>query len=173
MTAEFQLWLRHLSQPEYIHVLLNPIPIYGTLLGALALIAGLLFRSRPAQVLALGLIAFSCLAALPTAKYGHAGYDRVFEMSYRDAQAWLDLHEERAEALMIVFYAAAALAGAAIVIPLKARKTQVWLTGMALAGALAAHLAAVAIAHAGGQVRHSEFRDGPPPTPVKHEEHHH
>ena len=38
--------------PEYVHVLLNPLPVYGLAIGVLALCAGLLARSRQLQLLA-------------------------------------------------------------------------------------------------------------------------
>ena len=38
--------------PEYVHVLLNPLPVYGLGMGVLALCAGLLARSRQVQLLA-------------------------------------------------------------------------------------------------------------------------
>ena len=42
-----------LKKPEYIHVVLNHLPIYGTILGALALAISLILRSRAAQITAL------------------------------------------------------------------------------------------------------------------------
>jgi hypothetical protein len=42
-----------LKKPEYIHVVLNHLPIYGTMLGALALAISLILRSRTAQITAL------------------------------------------------------------------------------------------------------------------------
>jgi hypothetical protein len=42
-----------LQKPEYIHVVLNHLPIYGTILRALALAISLILRSRAAQITAL------------------------------------------------------------------------------------------------------------------------
>jgi hypothetical protein len=42
-----------LQKPEYIHVLLNHVPIYDTILGALALAISLVLRSRADQITAL------------------------------------------------------------------------------------------------------------------------
>ena len=36
--------LRDLQQPEYVHVLLNPLPVYGLLIGLIGLVLGLIFR---------------------------------------------------------------------------------------------------------------------------------
>jgi hypothetical protein len=44
--------LELLKKPEYIHVVLNHLPIYGTILGALALAISLILQSRAAQITA-------------------------------------------------------------------------------------------------------------------------
>jgi hypothetical protein len=49
----------HLSNPEYLHVLLNPLPIYGLAVGVLGLVVALISRSRAARVTAL-VIVFVC-----------------------------------------------------------------------------------------------------------------
>ena len=55
-----------LAQPEYLHVLLNPIPVYGLLTGIIGLaIALAIFRgSRAARTTALLLIATAALKAI-------------------------------------------------------------------------------------------------------------
>jgi len=70
-----------LSQPEYIHVLLNPIPVYGLTMGIIGLIIALFLRSRPAQIATLALILLSGAIVWPVVHYGEAGYDRVLAMA--------------------------------------------------------------------------------------------
>ena len=41
-------FLKGLEQPEYIHVLINPLPVYGLAMGVIGLIIGLVLRSREA-----------------------------------------------------------------------------------------------------------------------------
>ena len=68
-----------LQKPEYIHVVLNHLPIYGTILGALALAISLLLRSRPAQVTALTITLVGSGFGLPGAHQrtkGVQGYPR-------------------------------------------------------------------------------------------------
>ena len=43
---EWEQVLRILKQPEYVHVLLNPLPVYGMVCGILALIVALFLKSR-------------------------------------------------------------------------------------------------------------------------------
>ncbi len=54
-----------LKKPEYIHVVLNHLPIYGTILGALALAISLILRSRAAQITALILTLVAGVSAYP------------------------------------------------------------------------------------------------------------
>ncbi len=51
-----QTFLRDLQQPEYVHVLLNPLPVYGLAIGLIGLIVALCLRSRRAQITSLLLI---------------------------------------------------------------------------------------------------------------------
>lgn len=164
--------LQQLKQPEYVHVLLNPIPVYAMVSGILALIVALILRSRPAQITAFVVIIFASLSVWPVAEYGERGYDRVYAMSDKDARQWLDVHVHRADLAMWVFYATAAVAATALILPKFKPRTQLPLALATLVFALVALKAGAWISQAGGKVRHSEFRDGPPPNPVKHEEEH-
>lgn len=47
--TELHDFLQQLRQPEYVHVLLNPIPVYGMASGILALVVALILRSRPSR----------------------------------------------------------------------------------------------------------------------------
>jgi hypothetical protein len=42
--------LKGLEQPEYIHVLINPLPVYGLAMGLIGLMIGLVLRSREARI---------------------------------------------------------------------------------------------------------------------------
>src|ERR1051325_3016584 len=112
---ELRILLQHLRQAEYIHVLLNPLPLYATAMGVLALGIGLLMRSRQAQVVALIVVIVGCASAYPVLRYGQRGYDRVYAMSNPDAQRWLDVHMERAERFVYAFYVTVLVAIAALV----------------------------------------------------------
>jgi hypothetical protein len=162
--SELQSWLQTFRQPEYIHVLLNPLPVYATAMGVLALAVALLMRNRPAQIVGRIIVAVGCASVWPVIHYGHAGYDRVYAMSYGDGQKWLDVHATRAENVKLVFYATATIAVAAIIFGGKFPKAGTWLSVATLAGAILCVALGGWIAHAGGKVRHSEFRNAAPPT---------
>jgi hypothetical protein len=161
--SELGQMLQTLKQPEYFHVLLNPMPVYGLACGLLGLIVALILKSRPAQIVALVLVFCACASVWPVVRTGHRGYDRVYSMSNGDGQRWLEVHADRAEEGEYVYYLAGALALATILIPWKFPRTAKPLLIVTLLCSLAALAAGVWISHAGGQVRHSEFRNGPPP----------
>lgn len=155
--------VRDLRQPEYIHVLLNPLPVYGLLVGWVGLVIGLALRSRPAQIATLSLVLLSSISAWPVYEFGQQGYDRVLSMTDEDGEAWLDEHMHRAENLIWVFYALAALSAFAIAAPIKWPKSSMPLAvAVILLGAVTLGSGAY-IAYAGGRVRHREFRNEPPP----------
>ena len=41
--------MRDLRQPEYIHVLINPVPVYGLAVALIGLVIAILLRSRSGQ----------------------------------------------------------------------------------------------------------------------------
>ncbi len=163
--------IRDLRQPEYIHVLLNPLPVYGLLVGWVGLVIGLALRSRRAQIATLTLVLLSSISAWPVYEFGQQGYDRVLSMTDEPGETWLDEHMHRAKNLIWVFYALAALSAFAIAAPIKWPKSSVPLAvAVILLGAVTLGSGAY-IAYAGGRVRHREFRNEPPPP--KRSEHEH
>jgi hypothetical protein len=163
--------LRDLQQPEYIHVLVNPLPVYGLLTGLVGLVTALILKSRRAQIATLILVLISSASAWPVYEFGQQGYDRVLSMADEAGQAWLDEHRERGEDLIWIFYVLAALSAIAIAAPIKWPKSSLPLTvAVILLGAVTLG-GGVYIAYAGGRIRHREFRNEPPPPKRSENEH--
>ena len=158
--------LAHLRQPEYIHVLLNPLPIYGVALGALALGIAMILRSRRAEVTALILILIGAASIIPVIHYGDAAYDVIESTSSDPAAEWLDAHGQRALRAAPAFYALIALSLIALLAPWKWPKSALILNSLTLALALLDFGLGGWIGYAGGQAMHKEFRAGKPPEPV-------
>jgi hypothetical protein len=164
-------FVRGLRQPEYVHVLLNPLPVYGLLISWIALIAALISKSRRAHIVTLILIFVTSISAWPVYEFGEEGYDRVLAMADDDGHAWLNQHRDRAQKLIYLFYAVAALSAVAIIVPSRWPKSSVPLAlAVVLLGA-AAMASGCYIAYAGGKVRHREFRNEPAP-PIRPEQEH-
>lgn len=157
-------FLEGLSQPEYVHVLLNPMPIYGLAAGVLALVVALAMRSRAAQITALIVVLFCALSAWSVYQYGERGYYRVKAMADAEGGRWLDAHRQRAEVLIWSYYILAGAAAVAIGLPFLWPSSTLPLTMVTLMGALAMLGVGGWIAYAGGKVRHREFRNEPAPV---------
>ncbi len=85
--------VRTFHQPEYyIHVLLNPLPIYGLAVGLIALLAGIVSRSRAANICALIVVMITAASAWPVSEFGEAGYDIMYSRSDQTGDAWLSEH---------------------------------------------------------------------------------
>ena len=167
--GELAILRMHLTQPEYWHVLIHPFPILGMALAAPLLLFALAVRSRGAHEAGLVLILLSALGAFATVKVGQRAYDRVYKGIENESQQWLDVHMERAEDAQWAFYLTGLLAALALA---AGRRKPSWgrpATIGALSGALLCSALGGWIAHAGGQVRHAEFRLGPPMAPVQAE----
>jgi plastocyanin len=163
----FETILRGLRQPEYVHVLLNPLPVYGLAVGLIALLVAICLRSRATTVVALIVVFISAAAAWPVYEYGEQGYDRVLAMADNDGQAWLASHKERAEDLIWLFYALAILSTIALIAPAKWPGLSIWLgVAVLVLGAIALGSGGY-IAYAGGRIRHREFRNEPPPKALR------
>ena len=151
-------FLKGLSQPEYVHVLLNPLPVYGLALGLVALTIALALRSREARICAFILILIAATSAWPVIHYGRQGYDRVKAMSDNEGKEWLEEHEHRGEGLMYAFYALAAIALISIGAEWKRSKAALPLTILTLVLAAGTLGVGAYIGYAGGHIRHKEFR---------------
>jgi hypothetical protein len=163
--------IRGLRQPEYVHVLLNPLPVYGLLISWIGLIAALTLKSRRAQIVTLLLVFITSISAWPVFEFGQQGYDRVLAMTNDDGHAWLDEHMERAEKLIYIFYTLAALSAAAIIVPLRWPKSSMSLAVAVVCLGATTLASGCYIAYAGGKIRHREFRNEPAP-PIRSQEEH-
>jgi hypothetical protein len=166
------IFFKHVSDPEYMHVLLNPLPVYGLLIAVIGLALALIFRNRTAIVVALIPIIISGMSAWPVLSYGQAAYDRIKTMSDPAGEQWLDEHMARGERLIYAFYFLAGLAAAGIVLPFKWPRSAMPLAIASLILGSATLGIGGYISYAGGHIRHKEFRFEPPPPPrEEHYEH--
>jgi hypothetical protein len=161
---ELKQVLDALGQPEYRHALLNPLTIYGLIFGLIALIGGLAMRSRGGQMTALLLLIVAGGMAWPVFETGEEAAPRLAIKLDPDGRTWLHHHAERAEVGIWFFVGTGALALAALITHWKWPKPARWLTLLTLVATLASLGVAGWIGHAGGQIRHTEFRTGPPPV---------
>ncbi len=152
-----------LSQPEYVHVLINHLPLTGLFVALLCLVGGAIIRNRAAVFLGMGLVSLFSLSAWPVYVYGEQAYDRVYSMADDAGDAYLKQHKEVGENWIWLYYLTASVGVVGIGAGLRWPKC-LWVTAAATAILTIASLGAgAAIADYGGKVRHPEFRRGRPP----------
>lgn len=160
-----------LKKPEYIHVVLNHLVIYGTMLGALALAISLILRSRAAQITALVITFIAAGSSYPVLVSGQRAYKTVRHMADDAGQEALDEHMDRAEKTIGVFYLLALTSLVALLVPIKWPNLGPPLAAVTLALAMACFGLSLYIAQEGGRIRHPEFRTAEPgesPTASNH-----
>jgi hypothetical protein len=155
--------LRDFRQPEYIHVLINPLPVYGLAMGLIGLVVAFFLRSRSAQIATLIIVLISAASAWPTYVFGKQAKDRVLSMESEVGDQWLEEHEDRAEDLIWLFYVLAVVSAGALIVPRKWPRLANPLAMVVILLGIATLGAGGYIAYAGGKVRHREFRNVPPP----------
>src|SRR6266536_3104896 len=164
-------FLQHLRDPEYMHVLLNPLPVYGLTFGTLALVLALFLRNYRVSVAALVLVFVGAISAWPVYQYGESAYDRVKSMSDPAGEQWLDEHMARGEKMIWLFYVLAGVAAIGVGAVLKWPRTSFAITvGTLVLGGVTLGTGGY-ISYAGGHVRHREFRFEAPPPPRMGEHH--
>ncbi len=159
-------------KPEYLHVLLNPLPAYGLAIGVLVLLAGFIRRNCPIRLTGLVLCTLCAASAWPALYFGQHGYNSLYPQLDTESQQWLDAHMSRAERFIYFFYAAAALGLSALIFR-KSPKAFRWLAVSTLALSCISLGLGAWIARAGGEVSHSEFRSeqSPPEAPAHEHQH--
>ena len=158
-------------KPEYLHVLSNPLPTHGLVIGIVMLAFGLLRRNQSLKIAGLVVTAICAASAWPVLYFGQHGYNNLAPMLDDESHQWLDEHMRRAEQFIYFFYATAVLAVAALACPKNFPKACTSLVVLTLALGIVSLGIGGWIARAGGQISHSEFRTGQEPENAPAHEH--
>jgi hypothetical protein len=157
----------------HLHLLTNHIPIFVTLSGLIVMGIAFWKRDHLARQIALLLLSIGNAGALLTYWLGQQSYKPVRGLADENGQAWLDLHMERAEQVVWLYWVAFIVSAAALAWCWRSRRFTALATSTA--GALGAVSLALAgwIADAGGKIRHSELRGQEPAPEVEEAPHSH
>ncbi|RKX32551.1 MAG: hypothetical protein DRP71_11865 [Verrucomicrobia bacterium] len=151
--------MQFLGQPEYVHVMLHPMPVIGLLVAVLGLILGLIFKGKAAVTISMLLIAMTAGSAYFIYESGEGAEHRIEDTLDKESKGWLHEHEDRTDVAIYLFYVTAFVALAAVImgpiIPGFARG-MIWAT---LALACFSILAGGWIGRAGARINHPELRD--------------
>lgn len=142
--------------PAHIHLIVNHLPVFGTILGSIVLLQGLLQRNNQVQVAAYNLFILSAIGAIITYTSGH-GAEEMIEKIPGVAENMIEAHEDFALFALIAssILGAASLAGLFInVMNLKFSRS---FAVIAVILAAINCLILVYTGFLGGKIRHSEI----------------
>jgi hypothetical protein len=161
---------------EHWHVALNHLPLIGVAASIIPLLAGAVLRQRPLVLTGLIMVVLFGGSTALVMNTGEEAEER-FEHGEAAAQLddvgeqWMHVHEDRAHLAAKIAYGTAAFALLAFILALAWRRSMLIVSILALLGAAGTVGAMAWVADAGGQIRHPEFRSGPPPTtPADHDD---
>lgn len=141
----------------HLHLVLNHLPILGTLFGILVLIAGLLLKQESVKRTGLGLFVFAALAAIPTFLTGE-GAEEAVEGLPGVGENLIERHEDLANYFLWIVIGLGVLSLATFYASLRAWQAASLLYTFTLIFSLAAMVFAQQAGTSGGEIRHTEIR---------------
>ncbi len=142
----------------YFHIVINHFPIVGVIIGALLLIAGLVFRNEGVNMAGLGTIVFSALTAILAYQTGHAAEEAVKRIP-DVVKSLISRHEDIAVIGMYLMIPTGLMAAMSFYSVLKKERSARFLVIFTLVLSLISSVAMFYTGRTGGQIRHSEFRN--------------
>lgn len=148
--------------PIRIHLVLNHLPVIGSGLALLVLLAGLM-RSNLAVIRTALAVAIMALAAAPVVNWsGEEAEELIEDASWKDGPTYplLEEHEERGEVAVGAMVVSLAVCALALAIGLWKDGWQRGLGAVAALSLFAALGLGLWAAEVGGKIRHTEIRAG-------------
>lgn len=141
----------------HLHLLLNHLPILGSLFGILTLIAGFILKNDNVKRTALGLFAVAAITAIPAYLTGE-GAEEVVESLPGVSENLIEAHEDMANIFLWVVGALGLLSLATLFTDLKAQKITSTMYIITFVASLAAMAFGAKVGASGGEIRHTEIR---------------
>jgi uncharacterized membrane protein len=141
----------------HIHLLINHLPLVGSIIGALILLAGLLFKSKATIRTGLITVVFSALTAMPVMFSGDKAEHAVENVAGID-ETFIEEHEHAAERYIKIILGAGIVSLIAFFVSLGKNKVYIGFGWLSLAAVLVAIGFSVKVGKSGGEIRHPEIR---------------
>ncbi|MBX7243146.1 MAG: hypothetical protein K1X92_15485 [Bacteroidia bacterium] len=141
----------------HLHLIFNHLPIIGTLIGILTLLAGFVLKSSAVKRTALGIFIFAALTAIPSMLTGE-GAEEVVETLPGVSENLIEAHEELASIFIWVVSALGILSLITLIFDLAAKNLKQILYFLTLVLALGAMILGQKVGTSGGEIRHTEIR---------------
>ena len=147
-----------LKQPEYVHILLNHLPLTGLGVALIVLLIGMVIRNLIMLRLGLALVGLFAFSFWPVSEFGEKGRDRVFAMADDEGRNALQEHEHLAERASKFYYALGVIAWIGFGFSWKWPKSTFPISALIILLGLFCLTNGFEIANEGGEIRHREFR---------------
>ncbi|WP_310394199.1 hypothetical protein [Hymenobacter sp.] len=143
----------------HLHLLINHLPIIGSLLGALVLTFGLWRKSEPTVVAAYGVLMLAALGA-GVAQLTGEGAEEAVEHLPGVLESRIERHEEFSEFALVALLAMGALALGGLVLSARRSAHSPRMAALVLLAALVGFGLVGWTGYLGGQIRHTELNSG-------------
>lgn len=141
----------------HLHLLLNHLPILGTLFGILILAGGFFLKNNAVKRTALGLFVLSAVFAIPAYLTGEGAED-VAEKLPGVSEALMERHEEMANIFLWVVGGLGLFSLATFYADFKSKKVAPMLYTLTFVAAIGTMIFAQRVGATGGEIRHTEIR---------------
>ena len=143
--------------PAHLHLLLNHIPIVGSLFSLCLLASGILFKSKPVERAGLISLIVVSLLTIPAFLTGE-GAEEAVERIVGISDHYMEEHEELAEVALWIMMTTGALALIALAWSFFGSRQSKLLSWVTVLGAAVTFSVMVQVGNHGGKIRHSEIR---------------
>jgi hypothetical protein len=141
----------------YIHLMLNHLPVIGSVFGVLLLLFALLRKSEELKRVSFGVFVFTALLALPVYFTGEPASE-IVEHLPGVAESLIEEHEDAALFALLMAGATGIVALAGLILFRRAERLPGRLVGAVLVLSLATSGLMGWTANRGGRIRHTEIR---------------
>ncbi len=147
-----------MNQPHF-HLMVNHLPIVFPIVGALVLVAGMILRSMITLRIAYLIFIVGALTVVPSMITGEEAEDQMETVLSEDSEAYIERHEESAEAFATTGFVLALLSALGLWASFHERH---WMLTpiLILLAALGSLFLGSWAGSSGGEIRHPEIRTG-------------
>jgi uncharacterized membrane protein len=142
--------------PVHLHLMLNHVPVLGSVFGLVLLGAALLRKSRELQKVSLAVCAIAAAVAIPVYFTGEPAEEGIEHLP-GVAKAIIEEHEEAAAVALASILALGAIAATGLIVFRRQRPIPTWFTNASFIMALVTAGLMLRTANLGGKVRHTEI----------------
>lgn len=142
----------------HLHLLLNHLPILGTLFGLLTLAAGFTLKNETIKRTALGFFVFSALCAIPAYLTGEGAEEVVENIPGASSETLVEAHEELANIFLWLTGALGVFSIFTFFVNYTQKKGGSLLYALTFVLGLGTMVLAKQVGTSGGEIRHTEIR---------------